>query len=114
MSAINPTHHHPESAQNLTRYRTLPKDSKPIKLPQTIDIARRPKATSAPVPNGEPNATVAINGTGAKRKRSRSPEENSTQEQQSTKRGKLQKASDADDLIVLDDSSNGAIVIEDD
>ena len=94
--------------------RTLPEESKPVQVPQMIKVARKPKA-AAPI-NGETNGangTTTTNGTGTKRKRSRSPEEPSIHEQPSSKAAKIQKSSDADDLIVLDDSGNGAIVIDD-
>ena len=98
-------------------YRTLPEGSTPVQVPQKIEVARKPKA-AAPT-SGETNGTngtneaAATNGTGTKRKRSRSPEDPDLQGQPSSKTAKIQKTSDADDLIFLDDSGNGAIVIED-
>jgi len=97
--------------------RTLPEGSIPVQVPQNIEVARKPKA-AAPT-NGETNGTngtngaTATNGIGMKRKRSRTPEDPSIQEQQTSKIAKLRKTSDTSDLIILDDSSNGAIVIDD-
>ena len=89
----------------------IPEDSKPVQVPQKIEVARKPKAATT---NGDTNGVhgangvSGTNGTGIKRKRSRSPEE-----QQDPKTAKIQKTSNTDDLIVLDDSSNGAIIIDD-
>ena len=97
--------------------RTLPEESTPVQVPKKIEVARKPKA-AAPS-NGKTNEAngtngmTATNGTGTKRKRSRSPEEPDIQGQPNSKTAKIQKTSVADDLIVLDDSGNGTIVIDD-
>ncbi|KAL9610110.1 MAG: hypothetical protein Q9167_005156 [Letrouitia subvulpina] len=90
----------------------LPEDSKSVLLPQMIKIPRKPVATSDRT-DGEALVTVATNGVTAKRKRSASPEEPPFQEQQSAKRGKLQKAVVSSDPVVIEESTNGAIVIDD-
>ncbi|KAL9044866.1 MAG: hypothetical protein Q9214_002026 [Letrouitia sp. 1 TL-2023] len=90
----------------------LPEDSKSVLLPQTIRIPRRPTAASDRT-NSEALVTVAANGVTAKRKRSASPEEPPFQRQQSAKRGKLQQAVVSNDPVVIEDSTNGAIVIDD-
>lgn len=76
-----------------------------------IEVARKPKAAAAT--NGDTNGVHGANGAGIKRKRSRSPEESDIQEQHGPKTAKILKTSITDDLIVLGDSGNGAILIDD-
>ncbi|KAI9787154.1 MAG: E1 ubiquitin-activating protein uba2 [Geoglossum umbratile] len=86
----------------------LPVGSKPIVHPANIDIARKPKkplaASRDAITNGHTNG---VGGVVGKRKRS-------TEDviEQPKKKGKLVPKDD--DLIVLDDTGNGAIEIEDD
>ncbi|KAI4165538.1 MAG: hypothetical protein LQ342_000950 [Letrouitia transgressa] len=87
-------------------------DSKSVLLPQTIKIPRKPTTVSNRT-NGEALVAVAANGVTAKRKRSASPEESPFQGQQSAKRGKVQGAVVSNDPVVIEDSTNGAIVIDD-
>ena len=91
-------------------FRTVP-DSKPLILSRRPEIVRKPAVIETT--NSSMNGNGAANGTVGKRKRSVSPDTDSYDIQPSSKRGKLEKGTDADDLIVVDDSSNGAIVIDD-
>ena len=103
--------------------RSLPSSSKPVLLPQKIEIPFKPAINNASLHNGEANgSTMSLNGTAAKRKRSsddssydqeqllkRKREADPATVQLSSKREKV----NAEDTIVLDDSNNGAIVIDD-
>lgn len=100
--------------------KTLPKDTKAVQLPKEIDIARKPKDAPAPVTNGDTNGHVnghvTASPVGMKRKRSLEEPENGLE--QGNKRGKIQMPSKAigfqdDDLVIADDSNDGAIVIDD-
>ena len=95
--------------------RALPEDSKPILLPEKFAIARRPnKIADELLTNGHTNGNIPhINGTSSKRKRE--VDEPEIDQVQLLKRGKVRElASKEDDLVVLDDPTNGAIVIDDD
>ncbi|OCK79879.1 ubiquitin-activating enzyme E1 3 [Lepidopterella palustris CBS 459.81] len=96
----------------------LPEDKKPIHLPEKLEIARKPK----PIPtlalretNGH-NTTAVANGVNGRRKRG--ADEAMLEDEAVRKRGKVAGESAATaqngDVIVLDDSSNGAIMIDDD
>lgn len=74
-------------------------------MSQKVEIPRKPSSDQI-------NGTSTINGTGPKRKRS--PEEPYSDQRQDSKRGKFLKSSADEEVIFLDDSGNGAIVIEDD
>lgn len=110
-------------------YRTLPADSKPVILPQKLEIARKLKAVEEPQPDGPLTnglSNQAVNGNNAKRKRS--PEDSVLDQEQLLKRKrddtgssidpvtskKSKMKDDENDAIVLDDTSGGAIVIDDD
>ena len=94
-------------------YRTLPEDSGPIILPQKLTISRKPKIPSTQTLQENSNGVNGtINGTASKRKRSL--DEPDHKEAMSSKRGKLYKNSGDEASVIPDDSSNGAIVIEDD
>ena len=108
---------------NANHYRSLPSSSKPVVLPQKIEIPVKPTINNASLANGEANgSTMSLNGTSAKRKRS--PDDSSYDQEQLLKRkreadqetvqlsSKREKV-DAEDTIALDDSHNGAIVIDD-
>ena len=95
--------------------KSLPEDSKPVQLPQTLSIARKPKL-AAPVTNGDTNGHTADNSAGRKRKRSL--EINETDPQQEAKRSKMQMNFKAegyqdDELVIADDPNEGAIIIDD-
>ena len=96
--------------------KTLPEDTKAVQLPNNLDIARKPKGAPAPATNGDINGHVTASTVGIKRKRSLEDLENGLQ--QDNKRGKTEMPSKAmgfqdDDLIIADDSNDGAIVIDD-
>ena len=83
-------------------------------MPDTIDVARRPKQLSVVTSetNGQSNGAHIANGTG-KRKRDL---DDADLEDQLKKRGKVMEESinGADGpFLVEDDGSNGAIVIDD-
>ena len=103
--------------------RTLPPDSKPVILPQKLTIPPKPKAAAEKLPNGNADCHGApSNGFGMKRKRSpggsihdqeqvlkRKREEHTSEAEPTMKRGKV----DTDGLVIVDDSHNGAILIDD-
>ncbi|CAF9910654.1 MAG: E1 ubiquitin-activating protein uba2 [Alectoria fallacina] len=96
--------------------KSLPGDTKAVQLPGKLDIARKPKDVPAPTSNGDTNGHVKAESIGLKRKRSLDEHENGVQ--QDHKRGKIQMPSKAmgsqvDDLVIEDDSNDGAIVIDD-
>ena len=112
--------------QTKSSSRTLPPESNPVLLSQKLEIPTKPKIATDSIPNGNTNgSTAAVNGTTSKRKRSpddssydqeqllkRRREEEPRQNQQQTASLKHGKA-ETDVLIVLDDSHNGAILIDD-
>ena len=88
----------------------LAAESEPIVLPDKVEIAR--KSVKAPVTNGE----ASSNGTSAKRKRE--GEDLINDDEHLRKRGKVAEPphkvqNGDDDVVVLDDSTGGAIVIDD-
>ncbi|SLM36487.1 ubiquitin-like activating enzyme [Lasallia pustulata] len=93
---------------------TLPEDSKPVMIAGDLTIARKPKMNSEALPNGAVNGAASTNGSGTKRKRS-ADEASINQLEQISKRGKVKEtSSNGDDLVVLDDAGDGAIVLDDD
>ncbi len=80
-------------------------------MPQKIEVARKPKLISTPSTNGVINRVPIQNGFVGKRKRD-ADEADLEEQEQIRKRGKIQATTTDDDLIVLDDSSKGAIVID--
>ena len=95
--------------------KTLSEDTKAVHLPKKLDIARKPKEAPAPITNGGTNGHVTASSAGMKRKRSL--EDPTDGLQQDNKRGKIQMPSNAigfqdDDLVIADDSTDGAIVID--
>jgi ubiquitin-like 1-activating enzyme E1 B len=92
---------------------SLPEDSKPIYLAEKLDIARKPKPTPPTETNG--HAVVVTNGINGKRKRGAT--EADLEDDLVRKRGKVAEQSSVaaqnGDIIVLDDSTNGAILIDD-
>lgn len=96
--------------------KSLPEDTGAVQLPKKLQIAHKPKDAPAPVTNGDTNGHVTTPPVGTKRKRSSEDPESGLQ--QDTKRGKMQIPSKAigfqdDDLVIADDSNDGAIVIDD-
>lgn len=103
--------------------RTLPPDSKPVILPRKLAIPPKPKAAAEKVPNGNADSHGApSNGVTTKRKRS--PEDSTHDQEQLLKRKREERPSgsepnskrgkaETDDLIIVDDSHNGAILIDD-
>ncbi|KAL8716461.1 MAG: hypothetical protein Q9225_006213 [Loekoesia sp. 1 TL-2023] len=90
----------------------LPEDSKPISLPPDIEIPRKRTIDTENVhKNG--NGTVSPPTAPGKRKRTGSLEEPTIEGRQPIKRGKVQNASEADGVVLVDGSSNGAIIIDD-
>jgi len=103
--------------------KTLPEDATPVHLPTKLEIARKPRASPAPLTNGDTNGHANTNGVGIKRKRDL--EESEDVIQQDPKRGKAMQAeiyqpdavaiADGSNMIIADDGNgDGAIVIEDD
>lgn len=80
-------------------------------VPHQITITRKAKPSSTNPSDEKPTAAASLNGTGSKRKRIL--EEIEEKQDHHTKRGKVQKNLTNDDLVIVDDSCNGAIVIED-
>ena len=90
----------------------LPDDSNPVLIPEKLQIPRKPNDNATPTNNEQPNGTIITNGATTKRKRSL---DDSNEDQiQGGKRGKVLAAVKDVDPIILDDSGNGAIVVEDD
>lgn len=92
--------------------RTLPDDSKPVLVPHKLTIDRKAKSSTTKPWKEIPTAVPTLNGTGFKRKRSL--DEIEDEQDRNMKRGKIQKIVSNDELVIVDDSSNGAIIIEDD
>ncbi|MCJ1398452.1 E1 ubiquitin-activating protein uba2 [Xylographa trunciseda] len=99
---------------------SLPESSKPILVPEKLDIARKPKANGDTVINGARTkngdvkpATGPLNGNV---KRKRSADENNIDEGRATKHVRVPKRKFEDDdlVVVVEDSGDGAIIIEDD
>ncbi|KZF19415.1 putative ubiquitin-like activating enzyme [Xylona heveae TC161] len=98
----------------------LPEDSKPVLLPEKVEVPRKPKAVAPavepapPVANGVAHAPNAADNADLKRKRNAS--DIGLEDEQIKKRGKVaEETSHAveEDLVVVEDSGNGAIVIDD-
>lgn len=91
--------------------RPLPKGEKPFKLPETVEIARKPKSAT----RQDSSSSSIVNGNGDLTARKRDAAEAGLEEDQSRKKGKLAETAEAKegDAIFVDDSSNGAIVIDD-
>lgn len=90
----------------------LPDDSKPVMIPEKLQIPRKPNENGTPTTTDQPNGIILTNGANSKRKRS--VEDPDDDQIQSGKRGKVLAATKELNPIILDDSSNGAIVVEDD
>ncbi|KAI4240316.1 MAG: hypothetical protein LQ352_007664 [Teloschistes flavicans] len=92
--------------------KALSEDSKPVSLPLDLEIPRKP-TIDAEIVQEKVNGAVPSPTMPGKRKRGASTDEPSIEGQIATKRGKTQEAPQDDDLIVVEDGSNGAIVIDD-
>lgn len=93
-------------------YRVLPDESNPVMIPEKLQIPRKPHDNATPTTTNQSNGTIVTNGTNPKRKRSLDdPDDDPIR---IGKRGKVLAAVKELDPIVLDDSGNGAIVVEDD
>lgn len=93
-------------------YRTLPDDSDPVVILEKLQIPRKLNDTATPTTSDQPNGSIIINGASTKRKRSLDDPDDD--QFKSGKRGKVLAALKKVDPVVLDDSGNGAIVVEDD
>ncbi len=96
--------------------KTLPEETKAVQLPHKLHITHKPRNTPAPITNGDTNGHTTNSPVGTKRKRSLEDPESTAQ--QENKRGKIEMPSKAigfqdDDLVIADDSNDGAIVIDD-
>ncbi|MCJ1251748.1 E1 ubiquitin-activating protein uba2 [Trapelia coarctata] len=86
---------------------SLPADSKPIVIPEKPEIARKPMTTNGTAADG--------NGTAFPSKRKRSISEVDVDQVKNAKRSKVHAAATTDDEVILvGDRSNGAIIIDDD
>ncbi|MCJ1472527.1 E1 ubiquitin-activating protein uba2 [Lambiella insularis] len=93
--------------------RTLPEPSKPILIKEKVVIARKPKANGAPAVNGHADRSATLHNGLTKRKRS--PEQSINEQDQGSKRGKIdQTKTTDDDLVFVEENGSGAIVIDDD
>ncbi len=96
--------------------KTLPEETKAVQLPHKLHITHKPRNAPAPITNGDTNGHTTTSPVGTKRKRSLDDPESTAQ--QENKRGKIEMPSKAigfqdDDLVIADDSNDGAIVIDD-
>ncbi|MCJ1288086.1 E1 ubiquitin-activating protein uba2 [Xylographa opegraphella] len=98
---------------------TLPESSKPILVPGKLDIARRPRATGEMVKDGarttNDTATPTTGPLNGDMKRKRSPDESNIDEVRTIKYQRvLKRKFEDEDIVLVEDSADGAIVIEDD
>ena len=109
---------------------TLPEDAKPVQIHEVFEIARRPKASGKELLHGHINGETHLqntNGGLGKRKldagitethsdesnkRKRGLDVDDYSDAQITKKGKS-RTTVSDDVLVIDDSGGGAIVIDD-
>ena len=105
-------------ASFLIHCRSLPEDLLPVSLPQEMDVPLKPKKTKE-YPQKRDAETAGLNGVsngvnGATAKRKRHADDAELDQATASKRGKMQgMPSKTDDIVVLDDSDNGAIMIDD-
>jgi len=91
--------------------KTLSGDDSPIQLMETPKIPKKPKAA----PEEIVKLTNGEHTNGTSRKLKRSADDAGLEDLTSRKRGKMpSQPGPDDDLIILDDTSGGAIIIEDD
>ena len=101
-----------DNVTDTDQVRSLPEDSKPVQLPATLDINRKPKIVPTATTNGHTNGHPESSGTKRKRSLEGDPEQN-------LKRSKMQagakaEAPQSDNVVIEDDEHNGAIVIDSD
>ncbi|KAL8688351.1 MAG: hypothetical protein Q9218_005719 [Villophora microphyllina] len=92
--------------------KALPEGSKPVSLPSDFEVPRKPTIDAEKVQE-KVNGAVTPPTAPGKRKRASSTDEPSIEGQIPMKRGKIQEGPQDNDLILVEDSSNGAIVIDD-
>lgn len=92
--------------------KSLPESEKPVLLPSGFEVPRKPTIDAEQIQQ-KVNGTITPPTSQGKRKRELSLEEPGIDGQLPTKRGKVQNGSQDDELIIVEDSSNGAIVIDD-
>ncbi|KAL9606163.1 MAG: hypothetical protein Q9179_000676 [Wetmoreana sp. 5 TL-2023] len=92
--------------------KSLPEDSKPVALPTNFEVPRKPTIDAEKV-RQKVNGAISPPTVPGKRKRGASIEESGIEGQLPPKRGKVHETSKDDDPILVEDSSNGAIVIDD-
>ncbi|KAI4273770.1 MAG: hypothetical protein LQ337_004402 [Flavoplaca oasis] len=93
--------------------KSLPEDSKPVSLPQQLEIPRK-RAIDIAKEQGHTNGNVAPPTVPGKRKRASSTlDEPGIEGQKVAKRGKVQDTEQEDDLVLVEGPNQGAIVIDD-
>ena len=105
--------------QVVNDHRSLPESSKPILVPGNLDIARKPRASgdmlndAARTTNGDATPTTGLLNGDVRRKRS--ADEGNLDEDRAIKYPRVPKRKfEDDDLVLVEDSGDGAILIEDD
>ena len=101
----------------LTSHRNFPEGSKPLYVPENLEIARKSKASSEQPLEHAINGTATKPGSGVKRKRSSDEIMNGAVDHDFTPKQRkfsAEKPSQDDNLIVVDDSGTGTILIDDD
>ena len=93
--------------------RSLPEDSKPVSLPQQLEIPRK-RTIDITKEQAHTNGNVAPPTASGKRKRASSTlDEPGIEGQKVAKRGKVQDTEQDDDLVLVEGPNQGAIVIDD-
>ncbi|KAL9627920.1 MAG: hypothetical protein Q9204_006239 [Flavoplaca sp. TL-2023a] len=93
--------------------KSLPEDSKPVSLPQQLEIPRK-RTIDTPKAHEHTNGNVAPPTAPGKRKRASSTlDEPGIEGQKVAKRGKVQDTEQEDDLVLVEGPNQGAIVIDD-
>lgn len=93
---------------------------KPIHLAEKLEIPRKPKTAAPQTVNGSHDVAVTNGvsgslGDGVTGKRKRDATDAGLEDEQIRKRGKVaEEPPKDDDVVVLEDSTNGAIFIDDD
>ncbi|KAI9836434.1 MAG: hypothetical protein M1819_001465 [Sarea resinae] len=99
---------------------SIPDNIKPIALPAKIEIPRKPEAVKEATANGALQEVPEVNGVvSGKRKRDADDAKLDDDIEQVKKRGRViaeepAKTTDSDELILVDDAGDGAILIDDD
>ncbi|MCJ1354879.1 MAG: E1 ubiquitin-activating protein uba2 [Icmadophila ericetorum] len=97
--------------------KNFPEGSKPLYVPENLEIARKSKASSEQPLEHAINGTATKPGSGVKRKRSSDEIMNGAVDHDFTPKQRkfsAEKPSQDDNLIVVDDSGTGTILIDDD